>query len=303
MLVAAVLAALLGLLAACGSDDPTLPPAETGATDEPSSVDPGGTLTEDAFGPASLIVSPSALPLLEGGTVLIAAAGLPPEKAVGISVTDALGIRWDITGSATPLPLIASTGGAIVAELVIDRWAVVGIEEPGPITLNLSPIDDFGNVLATAPLILCDPGLAGRTVSLKCEPIATASADGPVLPVGDSHIARSWGFRDTSMELRLGDRDALGHSADERFTAPDVEIVMTVKLGDTILFNDPGLTSSSSNTSVHNFTIDEFGIDVAIPIGERGPSFSFTPDQAGTFRVYCSVHPDDHGTATLVVES
>ena len=235
--------------------------------------------------------------------MLIAGAGLPPEQAVRVSVTDSLGIRWDITGSVTPLPLIASTGGAIVAELAIDRWAVVGIEEPGPITLNLSPIDDFGNILATAPLILCDPGLAGRTVSLKCEPIATAAAGGSDLPVGDTHIARSMALRDDSIELRLGDRDALGYSAGERLSTLEGDIVMTVKLGDTILFNDPGLTSSSSNTSVHNLTIDEFGIDVAIQIGDRGPSFSFLADQAGTFRVYCSVHPDDHGTVTLVVES
>ena len=73
----------------------------------------GDAQVEDAVGAASLIASPNALPLLEGGTVLIAGAGLPPEEAVRVSVTDALGIRWDITGSVTPLPLIASTGGAI----------------------------------------------------------------------------------------------------------------------------------------------------------------------------------------------
>ncbi len=263
----------------------------------------GDAQVEDAVGAASLIASPNALPLLEGGTVLIAGAGLPPEEAVRVSVTDALGIRWDITGSVTPLPLIASTGGAIVAELAIGRWAIAGIEEPGPITLNLSPIDDFGEILATAPLVLCDPGLAGRTVSLKCEPIATAGAGGSDLPVGETHIARSMALIDDSLELRLGDRDALGHSAGERLSTLEGDIVMTVKLGDTILFNDPGLTSSSRNTSVHNYTIDELGIDVAIAIGDRGPSFSFVADQAGTFRVYCSVHPDDHGTVTLIVES
>ena len=262
----------------------------------------GAAQVEAALGAASLVASPNALPLLEGGTVLIAGAGLPPEEAIRVSVTDSLGIRWDITGSVTPLPLIASTGGAIVAELAIGRWAVVGIKEPGPITLNLSPIGDFGDILATAPLILCDPGLAGRTVSLKCEPIATAAAGGSALPVGETHIARSWGLRDGSMELRLGDRDALGYRAGEALRTLEGDIVMTVKLGDTILFNDPGLTSSSGDTSAHNFTIDELGIDVVIAIGDRGPSYSFVADQAGTFRVYCSAHPDDHGTATLVVE-
>ena len=275
--------------------------AETTSGGPPTGA--GDAQVEAAVGAASLVVSPNALPLLEGGTVLIAGAGLPPGQAVRVSVTDALGIRWDITGSVTPLPLIAGTGGAIVAELAIGRWAIAGIEEPGPITLNLSPIGDFGNVLATAPLILCDPGLAGRTVSLKCEPIATAAAGGSALPVGETHIARSWGLRDGSMELRIGDRDALGHVAGETFRSLEGDIVMTVKLGDTILFNDPGLTSSSRDTAAHNFTIDELGIDVALAIGDRGPSYSFVADQAGTFRVYCSAHPDDHGTATLVVES
>ncbi len=266
--------------------------------------DAGAAQVEAAVGSASLVAVPNALALFEGATVLIAGAGLPPEEPVRISVTDAFGIRWDISGSVTPLPLIASTGGAVVAELAVDQWAVAGIREPGAITLNITTLDDFGDVLATAPLVLCDPGLFGRTLSLQCEPIAAAAGDGPALPVGDTHIARSMGLHDGAMELIVGDTPVFGYAAAERIRTPDSQdIVMTIKLGDTILFNDPGLTSSSANTSVHNFTIDEFGIDVAIPIGERGPSLLFTPDQAGTFRVYCSVHPDDHGTVTLIVES
>ena len=163
--------------------------------------DAGAAQVEAAVGAASLVAVPNALALFEGATVLIAGAGLPPEVPVRISVTDAFGIRWDISGSVTPLPLIASTGGAIVAELAVDQWAVAGIREPGAITLNITTLDDFGDVLATAPLVLCDPGLFGRTVSLLCEPIATAAADGPALPVGDTHIARSMGLHDGAMEL------------------------------------------------------------------------------------------------------
>ena len=276
--------------------------ALAGATAE--RPDAGAAQVEAAVGSASLVAVPNALALFEGATVLIAGAGLPPEEPVRISVTDAFGIRWDISGSVTPLPLIASTGGAVVAELAVDQWAVAGIREPGAITLNITTLDDFGDVLATAPLVLCDPGLFGRTLSLQCEPIASAGSGGPVLPVGETHIARSMGLHDGAMELIVGDTPIFGYAAAERIRTPDSQdIVMTIKLGDTILFNDPGLTSSSRNTSVHNFTIDEFGIDVEVPIGERGPSLLFTPDQAGTFRVYCSVHPDDHGTVTLIVES
>ena len=275
--------------------------ALAGATSK--GTDAGAAQVEAAVGAASLVAVPNALPLFEGAIVLIAGAGLPPEEPVRISVTDSFGIRWDISGSVTPLPLIASTGGAIVAELAVDQWAVAGIREPGAITLNITTLDDFGDVLATAPLVLCDPGLFGRTVSLLCEPIATAAADGPALPVGDTHIARSMGLHDGAMELIVGETPVFGYAAAERIRTPDSQdVVMTIKLGDTILFNDPGLTSSSRNTSVHNFTIDEFGIDVAVAIGDRGPSFGFTPDQVGTFRVYCSVHPDDHGTVTLIVE-
>ncbi len=111
------------------------------------------------------------------------------------------------------------------------------------------------------------------------------------------------GLHDGAMELIVGDTPIFGYAATERIRTPDSQdIIMTIKLGDTILFNDPGLTSSSQNTAVHNFTIDEFGIDVAVAIGDRGPSFGFTPDKVGTFRVYCSVHPDDNGTVTLIVE-
>ena len=119
--------------------------------------------------------------------------------------------------------------------------------------------------------------------------------------------------RDAVFELRMGDTIAWGYgeggtgAAADRIRTDELggDIVITLNVGDSLVFPD-GLTSSGSNTEAHAVTIDELGIDVAIPLGEDvEPGFTITVTEAGTFRLYCSVHPDEtaHGGSILLVVS
>ena len=110
-------------------------------------------------------------------------------------------------------------------------------------------------------------------------------------------------IRDAVFELRMGDTTAWGYNANDRVRTDDGDtgtrdvndITVTIAVGDSLVFPD-GLTSSSSNVLAHFFTIDELGIDIQIPLGEDvQEGFTITPTEIGTFRIYCSAHPDDHG--------
>ena len=83
------------------------------------------------------------------------------------------------------------------------------------------------------------------------------------------------------------------------------DITITINVGDSLVFPD-GLTSSSSNSESHYVTIDELGIDIEIPVDDGGgiqPGYTITPTEAGTFRLYCSAHPEPeaHGNFFIVV--
>ncbi|MCH8200173.1 MAG: hypothetical protein IIA54_08950, partial [Chloroflexi bacterium] len=110
-------------------------------------------------------------------------------------------------------------------------------------------------------------------------------------------------IRDAVFELRMGDTTAWGYNSGDRVRTDDGDtgtrdvndITVTIAVGDSLVFPD-GLTSSSSNVLSHFFTIDELGIDIQIPLGEDvEEGFTITPTEIGTFRIYCSAHPDDHG--------
>lgn len=291
-----------GLLSACAQTEPTptLVPTPTPTATPASSPT---AQAKPAPGAASLTATRHALPMVEGETVEIGGAGLPAGEPVRISVTDSSGTRWDVTSSVTPMPLVANAGGAFVATLEVGRWATTGIEEPGALTLSVSPLNDYNTILATTLFVFCPPGLAGRQVSLTCEVVATGAGDGPAIPVGTTYVMPEWRLVDGRFELHMGDTAALGYQAGERINNDSADIVMTIKFGDSIMFNAPGLVSISRNTQTHFFTIDELGIDEEVLIGARGPTFIIAPDKPGTFRIYCSAHPDDHGTATLIVEA
>ncbi|MCH8974189.1 MAG: hypothetical protein IH869_03855 [Chloroflexi bacterium] len=110
--------------------------------------------------------------------------------------------------------------------------------------------------------------------------------------------------RDTVFELRMGDEALWGYDAGLRVRTDEVgDITISINVGDTLVFPD-GLTGSGSATETHFITIDEFGIDAEIaPGADTNLGLEITPTQAGTFRLYCSAHPDPavHGNFFIVV--
>ncbi|MFO7246273.1 MAG: cupredoxin domain-containing protein [Thermaerobacter sp.] len=62
------------------------------------------------------------------------------------------------------------------------------------------------------------------------------------------------------------------------------------------------LTLRNVGATVHNFRIDEFGVDQDVEVG-RDATITFTPDQAGTFRIICDIpgHVEAGMVATLRV--
>ena len=84
---------------------------------------------------------------------------------------------------------------------------------------------------------------------------------------------------------------------------PGRDIVVTNDVGDALVFPN-GLTSSgSSSTSTHFFTITELGIDEAIEPGtDTNFGYILSPAEPGSYRIFCSAHPDDHGSVMLIVQ-
>lgn len=59
--------------------------------------------------------------------------------------------------------------------------------------------------------------------------------------------------------------------------------------------------SLSGETEFHTFTVDELDIDVSMDVGET-VEYTYTFDQAGTFRLYCIPHEALGMTGEIVVE-
>ena len=114
--------------------------------------------------------------------------------------------------------------------------------------------------------------------------------------------------RDTIFEVRMGDTLAWGYGDDPRSAAADRirtdevgDIVITINVGDSLVFPD-GLTTSSGNSETHYFTIDALSVDLpAAPNEDIEPGFIIAPAEAGAYRLYCSAHPDAHGSVFIVV--
>lgn len=57
--------------------------------------------------------------------------------------------------------------------------------------------------------------------------------------------------------------------------------------------------TNTANDKPHGFSIDEFGVKETIDQG-KAATVKFKADKAGTYKVYCQLHPT-HKTAELVV--
>ncbi|MCH7482567.1 MAG: hypothetical protein IIC31_07040 [Chloroflexi bacterium] len=114
-------------------------------------------------------------------------------------------------------------------------------------------------------------------------------------------------IRDGLFDVRMGDTTAWGYDAGSRNESgpyegnPGADVFLVINLGDSIVFED-GIDGSNGNAETHFFTVDELGIDIELAPGtSTDPGFTLAPTEAGTYKLYCSAHPDDHGLVFLVV--
>lgn len=72
--------------------------------------------------------------------------------------------------------------------------------------------------------------------------------------------------------------------------------VVTVDKGEEVVLDVDNTTSRP-----HGFTIEGYGIRQEVNPGDP-KEITFVARKAGTFKVYCQLHPDTHKPATLVVQ-
>ena len=108
-------------------------------------------------------------------------------------------------------------------------------------------------------------------------------------------------LEDTRFELRVGAEAKWGYDIGQTVKSDEVDILITVSVGDTIVF-DRLSSSSSRSTMPHAFTIAGMGIDILLNPGDRQEPYELLLDQVGTFTVTDSVNPTQSGTVTIVVE-
>ena len=90
--------------------------------------------------------------------------------------------------------------------------------------------------------------------------------------------------------VRVINRDQ-GGSGEYRFDPAQLRF----EVGQEVTFSLKG------ETEFHTFTVDELGIDVSMDVGET-VEYTYTFDQAGTFRLYCIPHEALGMTGEIVVE-
>lgn len=138
------------------------------------------------------------------------------------------------------------------------------------------------------------------TFAPRATPTPTATPTpqpAPANPV--AWLVERWEINDDKWLMRTGETDKWGFAAGDEIPSNTAEgLTMTVRQGDIIHLGSLR-SSSSSTTRTHNFTITEYGIDVAVPSGDRFP-YTFTADKMGEFAIHDSLG-DDHGPAKLVV--
>ena len=143
-----------------------------------------------------------------------------------------------------------------------------------------------------------DPDGHGKALLIVTEASGGAGGGGgggTVFSVADFVV------EDGRFQLRMGPQPYWGYEADARPFADEVGgLVMTVKVGDTIMFET--LRQSGSRSTVpHFFTIEAMGINIALADGNVEP-FELTFDTAGEFIIDDSSDPGSHGDVKIVVE-
>ena len=314
----------MGLLAACGTDTDTSDveqqvaalQTQVGQLEEQlRSVQ--GQLPKAVEQP-TLMVNPAFFKYPEGprgaGELWFYGSGLEPGQWYGLTI-EGEGKVASVDALANDALRQANDGGAFAVTLSSikpERGHPLDVElgQRGGVFVARLWDADTDALLASTPFVVC--GSDGENAWCEAaldSAIVPEPAGAVAAPTGTIYTLDEFKFRDGLMELRMGDTTAWGYNADERVRSgprgddPGRDVVMTINVGDGIVFPN-GLTSSGgSSTSTHYFTIDELGINEAIEPGEdTNFGFLLAPTEPGTYRIFCSAHPDDHGNVTLIVQ-
>ncbi len=155
---------------------------------------------------------------------------------------------------------------------------------------------DTGEVLATTPWVVCGSEGGNEWCSAAIE---TAIVPEPVVVGGGTvYQVDRISIEDGKIEFRLAADAYWGYEADAQLFSDVVDILITVKVGDTLKM-DTLAVSGSRSSKPHNLTIEGMGIDFEPQ--ERDP-YEIKFDTAGTFTVDDSTDPGAHGVFTIVVE-
>ena len=106
----------------------------------------------------------------------------------------------------------------------------------------------------------------------------------------NSQVSQAPARSSTSGVVRVINRDQ-GGSGEYRFDPSQLRF----EVGQEVTF------SLSGETEFHTFTVEALGIDVSMDVGET-VEYTFTFDEAGTFRLYCIPHEALGMTGEIVVE-
>jgi len=108
---------------------------------------------QDSASTASVTTVPTVVSLAGGSNVLVTGSGIEPGTKVSVLVKDANGLFSDITGLMQPNEIVVNDDGAFAATWSLGRWTRVSAEG----LLSLRIVDEDITILATAPLLFCNP--------------------------------------------------------------------------------------------------------------------------------------------------
>ena len=111
-----------------------------------------------------------------------------------------------------------------------------------------------------------------------------------------TYVVERFALEDGPFELSVGAEAKWGYAARKGIRSDKQDIVMTVKVGDTIRFER--LSSNSSRSTVeHAFTIVDLGIDERLQPGDVIEPYELLLDQVGTFTITDSANSTEVVTA------
>ena len=301
----AVAGLAIGLAAACAGDgDDNASAQELAAlrarvqeleTQQQAAAEPAGP----SVGP-TILVKPAFFKYPKGrvrepGLIWFYGSGLEPGQWFRISI-EAEGEDGDVVFAPEDLRQANASGAFALTqpELRPDRWAVRDVfgQQGGVFNVKLWDMDT-DTLLAWTPLVIC----GSNAENLGCEPEEEVVVVPGAPTVFD--IARIR-IEDGYFQLRIGSTPYWGYEVEERIdSAPGDGWAMTIALGDSIMISERLENRGSVD---HHFTIADLGIDVAMTPDLRiTDGFEIKPGKVGEFVINCSLHPDAHGKALLIV--